>query len=420
MFVRLRIMNALPLRKILKMLSLSGATGVILLSAFYLVAKAWHFRSWHNNDELAHVDYVYRLAHEHRLPVSTEPVHRDLVEFSSVHFSYPDSQKLALPDYGIGLQAYSYEAHQPLLYYLSLAVPEFLLARLGMPLFIRLRVLRLLTVALMLAGWLVFFAAVKILYKEGWLSFPAAAWLTALLAFFSAGDHYHVSNDQMGLLWGALLTHNFIRAGFAPDSRFLARAMTFWALATVTKLSNALWIVPVIGFYGQMWYAGRMERKFAWGRCIVSFWPILFLLPMARAYLEKDSDAVSETARLFSVIAPGLFDGRFFMEAFVYKAFSLELLGLLPGADWPYVLLLWMAFAWLMWVYLGGKLLTAQAGLVWLMLTWPVVFFAAAFLNRHVGSVFWFEFRIFTAFYPVLMVFMGLPLLLWRRFMKNP
>lgn len=387
----------------------------IVWSGVYLIRHALILDKWHNNDELAHVDYVYKLAHERRLPNSTERVHRDLIEFSSRQFSYPDARKLALPDYGLGLQAYSYEAHQPLLYYLVLAFPEFILTRLGITLPRRLKLLRLLTVALIMAGWWVFFSAMEILRKRGFLSLPASVGLTAFLAFFSASDHYHVSNDQMGLLWGALLTRNLIRAGFSPDIRSLAQALTLWALATATKLSNALWIVPIAGFYGQMWYGGRLEKRFPGGRLFMALWPMLFLLPMARAYLEKESDAVSETARLFSVIAPGLFDGRFFIEAFVYKAFGLDVVGLLPGADWPYVLLLWMAVVSLLWFYMAGKLLTANAGLVWLMLTWPAVFFAAAFLNRHVGSVFWFEFRIFSSFYPALILFMGLPALIWKK-----
>lgn len=387
----------------------------IVWSGVYLIRHALILDKWHNNDELAHVDYVYKLAHERRLPHSTELVHRDLVEFSSQQFSYPDSHKLALPDYGLGLQAYSYEAHQPLLYYLTLAVPEFLLARLGVTLPLRLKLLRLLTVALMVAGWGVFFSAMEILRKEGFLSLPASVALTALMAFFSASDHYHISNDQMGLLWGAWLTRNLIKASFKPDVRSLAQALTLWALATVTKFSNALWIVPVSGFYGQMLYAGRLSGPILRGRLFVALWPLLLLFPLVQAYLQKDSNAVSETARLFSVIAPGLFDGRFFIEAFVYKAFGLDVVGLLPGADWSYVLLLWMAVVSLLWFYMAGKLLTANAGLVWLMLTWPAVFFAAAFLNRHVGSVFWFEFRIFTSFYPALILFMGLPALIWKK-----
>jgi hypothetical protein len=398
----------------MKIFSLGLAASIILFSAFYLITRAWRFQGWHNNDELAHVDYVYRLAHDFRLPTSTEPVHRELVEFSSQYFSYPEAHKLALPDYGIGLQAYSYEAHQPMLYYLVLAAPEALLDWLRVPLILRLKILRLVSVAFILAGWLLFFSALRLFQKEGWLSLLSALWLTALLAFFSAGDHYHVSNDQMGLLWGALLTRNLIQAGFSPDTRALAQALTFWALATATKLSNALWIVPIAGFYGQMFYAGSVQKHTFKAGLLTSLWPLLFLVPLAWKYFKNDSDAISETARLFSIITPGLFDGRFFIEAFVYKAFNADVLGIVPGADWPYVIILWMACASFLWIYLGGKLVLQQAGVLWLILTWPVVFFAAAFLNRHVGSVFWFEFRIFTAFYPVLIMFLGLPAFLWR------
>lgn len=412
----MRISKAMPLRKVLRLLSLGVAACVILYSVFYLVTRAWSFRGWHNNDELAHVDYVYRLAHDFRFPTSTERVHRDLVEFSSRHFSYPDTQKLALPDYGIGLQAYSYEAHQPVLYYLVMAVPEIFMTGLGIPLSLRLRILRLLSVALMLAGWLVFLSAMTILWKESWLSLEAAVGLTALLAFFSSGDHYHVSNDQMGLFWGSLLTRHLIKVGFDPDGRSLARALTLWALAAATKFSNALWIVPILGFYGQMLYAGFLKNHHLKLSLITSLWPFILLGPMIWKYFEEDSDAISETARLFSIIAPGLFDGRFFIEAFVYKAFSLDALRIVPGADWPYIILLWMAGASVLWVYLGGKLITEQAGVLWLVIAWPVVFVVAAFLNRHVGSVFWFEFRIFSAYYPVLIIFMGLPALIWRKF----
>lgn len=389
----------------------------ICWSAFYLVRHALHMDQWHNNDELAHLDYVYKMAHEYRIPGSTELVHRDLVAFSSRRFSYPDSQNLALPDYGIGLQAYSYEAQQPLLYYAVLAVPEGLMAMAGADLGVRIKMLRLITVLMMLAGWLIFYLALRPLRSRGLLSQAGALWLTAFLAFFSAPDHYPISNDQPGLLWGALLTGHLLKAGLHPSWRSFGRALTLCLLALVTKLSNALWLVPVLGLYAQMAFAGRLSvRELRVSSCLLALWPGLILLPHLLAFLSTSSDALSETARLFSVITPGMFDGLFFIEAFLYKAFGLQVAVKAAGADWPYVVLLWMIAASVLWVYLGGRLVQQQPGLLWLMLTWPLVFFVAAFLSRHVGSVFWFEFRIFTSYYPVLILFVGLPPLLWKNY----
>lgn len=393
-----------------------AALGLLALAATYLLRHAWQLDGWHHNDELAHVDYVFRLAHEQRWPRSQDKVSRELVEFSAHRFGYPRPDDLSLPDYGIGLQAFSYEAHQPPLYYLMLALPEALFHRLGCALDFRLRALRLFTVVLMLAGWGLFFHALRPLVFRGFIP-SSQAWLaTGLLAFFSAADHYHISNDQAGLLWGSLLTRQCLLMGFRPSATRGAWALATALLATATKASNALWLLPILGLGLSAVYTGLVSfRDWLHWRRLIALWPLLLWLP---ALMSPDAKGpLSETSRLFSIISPGLFDSSFFLQAFMSKAMDFAPLGLRSGPGWPLLLLALQALAALLWTYLTPPLLRFNPGLWWLMVLWPLVILAAGYLNQHVGSVFWFEFRIFSSYYPLLILFLLLPWPLWRRLM---
>lgn len=393
---------------------------MVLLASAYLLKNALRFDRWHNNDELAHTDYVFKVAHHGRLPHSNELVDRDLVEFSSRHFGYPAPEKLSLPDFGIGLQAYSYEALQPPTFYVIMAIPEAVLSCLGFPMEVRLRALRICSVLLVFLGWAVFYKALLPWVRQGIVSNGYLWFVTGALALFSAGDHYHISNDQAGLFLGSLSTGLLLRLGRQPSPQGVYGALGAVLGGTAVKLSNALWLLPWAALTGQLLYTGRLSLhslRVRW--FLAACLPLILVVPVLVSSGDRTTDTLSETARMFSVISPGLFETGFFLEAFYYKAFSLQALGILPGLDYPEALLFMSVLCALLWLYVGPVLTSEWYGLFWLVALWPALLLFAGFLNRHVGSVFWFEFRIFTAYYPVLILFHLFPLAFWRAFGRS-
>ncbi|MCX7767976.1 MAG: hypothetical protein N2110_03010 [Flavobacteriales bacterium] len=396
--------------------SVAGLT-LITLASLYLFKNALLFDSWHNNDELAHTDYVFKLAHHGRLPYSSELVDRELVEFSSRKFGYPAPEKLSLTDFGIGLQAYSYEALQPPTYYVVLAIPEAVLSHLGIPMEVRLRALRICSVILVILGWAIFYEACLPVVRQGLVCSGYRWFATGALALFSAGDHYHISNDQAGLLFGSLTTKLLFQLGRNPSPQGVYRTLGAIMGGVAVKLSNALWLLPWAALTCQLLYTGRLSLKrlrVSW--FLVACLPLIMVVPVVVSSGGLSSDSLSETARMFSVISPGLFESGFFVEAFYYKAFSLQVLGILPGLDYPEVLIFISVLCALLWIYLVPVLPVMWYSLYWLVALWPTLLLVAGFLNRHVGSVFWFEFRIFTAYYPVLILFHFFPWAFWRAF----
>jgi len=370
---------------------------------------------WHQNDEMAHYDYIWKLAHQFRHPASYEKIAPEIAKFSANSLGYPRPENLILPDYGLGLQGYSYEAHQTPFYYYLMSAMEALASLLKFPMGERLRILRLLSALLMITSWLIFLEMMLKISRHLVLSTAFALLATGILALFSAAHHYHISNDQAGLLCGVLIMRTMFNWQPKPENRHLYKLVTLCLIAALTKLSNILWFIPVFLLKGQYLYTNQISWKtLRMKNLILSVWPLLMGIPFFLNNGSGADNAISETARLFSIISPGMFDNYFFLDTFLRKAFALDVLNIQTGNDGAVFLLLLMVILTVLWVFMISHLVKSFPHILWSMSAWPIVLFTAAFLNRHVGSVFWFEFRIFSSFYPPLILFFLLPIPLWH------
>lgn len=219
------------------------------------VAYAVSLPPWDYFDEEQHVDYVHYIVERHELPVMGTKLSPEIItsvfetdRWKRLGLTRPASKDPA----DMGLEGMSYEAYQPPLFYLTMAVPYAVLPE---PMLVKLYGLRVLVVLVGTLSVLVSYGLMRAIWQDDRLLAIGGATLLALVPERAMAVS-RVNNDALSelmaivALWLLALS---IRRGI--DIRLAIAVGMATGLALLSK-SNAVVVVPAtlvvwVATYGQ-------------------------------------------------------------------------------------------------------------------------------------------------------------------------
>jgi len=378
---------------------------LLFLSAFILygIVTIRHIRQgeiWGPNDELAHLDYLDRLAYERRFPREGELIsdhsHRFHDAVQAISERGYDGTKQTL-----GPIAWSYEAYQPPVYYFVMALPYRGIMSMNRPPQKKLELIRLFSFGLhflgMLAVLLVFYELKKMFPSQLRCEYGYVLFLFVWLC--SVNQRFGVNNDHLCMLMVNLSLWAAARARRSESLPYASAAAAFSALACLTKLTNVL--VPVLIFVllvlmmRDSTMAGR-RRKF-----LVAFIPF-FLFPAWYIYRiiatgnmhPLESDFIREQ---FGFLQPGMISYPDFLRLHFSEFFNFNYISPALRDLFPVACILILAGLSAFFITLPRTVQRRPYLLI------AVVMFAALyafmfFLNRYKCCVVWYSFRLYSGY----------------------
>jgi len=225
---------------------------------------------WSHGDEIGHLDYVFKLNQGH-LPYPTEFIESSLFilhkrHYDSRYLTKRSGYHIKSPE-ELGLAAYSYEANQPPLPYLIMALFRYILICLNTSLLLQVKFLRIIPLLAISCGLVIIYLGLKrtkiqnILYYYPLLFIP----LLAQDMFFS------INTDAFSFLFGSLAITGMIylfKSSYSQKGWIWLTVGT--SLALWTKATNVLLFIPWLILTFFLWQKKKNKR--------VLFVSLLFLI----------------------------------------------------------------------------------------------------------------------------------------------
>lgn len=232
---------------------------IVSLAIFLVhnIAMAVYGPVWAFGDEMAHWDYVMKVG-QGRVPQIDDPIERQLFFF---HRNNYDTRLLGqtritpLPlkeSSQLGLAGYSYEAHHPPLTYLLLALPDKILARMGLRLHDRLVALRIVCLTVALLAFFLLWWGLRALDLPQAFFFPLT-----LLPLLSQDFFFSVNTDVFVFLFTSAAVLSLIRLLQNPERSSLwallavATVLACWSKSTALPLFLLWGLAYIWIFYKQ-------------------------------------------------------------------------------------------------------------------------------------------------------------------------
>jgi hypothetical protein len=284
--------------KVLGLLILfSYAIGLGLLQIFS--SPIWDFR-----DEIAHFDYIEKLSHFH-YPIPNEDISSYTAELCRYHFRWNETLSYDGTISSMGLAGKSYEAQQPPVYYVLLAIPYSVTKIFNWSPEAKLRTLRLIGYIFYVVGALLVIAIFSELARSFNIAQYYGYWIAFLILIINKQYVTTLGNDNLSLLLSSLSLYTALLYWRTKTTFSLIVLSISCGMSAITKLTNLpLILLPLITLLFTQFYFQR--------RAIVSHWIIaLFaLLPVNIYFVYQFTTTghilgLSEMRELFaSIVKP--------------------------------------------------------------------------------------------------------------------
>jgi hypothetical protein len=393
------ILSKLPL---LLFLSASLLYGYI---TFHYVKDA---EVWGPYDELPHVDYMDRIAFEKRFPRDGEMIsdrtHRFHLDLETVNGPGYDGSKA-----GLGPIGYSYEAHQPPVYYLVMAVPYKIIQEKNWPARKKIKCLRMLSFGLHFLGILMvlpLFGEVRKLFPQQLeKSYGYVLFFTVWL--LSVNLRFGISNDHLSMLTVNCALFFLARLWRKRQLKNALLSCVFCTLAFFTKYTNLL-AVGAIGLLLLYFQYTRFPLRDRW-KFYLSYFPLL-LIPgwfLFLVFQHGTNNPLGNdfSKQMFSIMQPGMFSYRDFLKLQFIDFFSFYYLMIFYKKQFLFGSILFLAgFG----SYLLNLFFVPGRRPYWTIciLATLALYAAMYFLNKNVCCIVWFSFRLYSGY----MVFLAVTL----------
>lgn len=392
---------------------------IILLLSVVVIVLSVHYIQQQNRyspiDEFSHFDYIEKLSSGH-FPSLSDTINEDLFQDIKDDSTKTFNGKISFREQ-LGIGNYCYEAIHPPVYYLVLTVPDWLLKQMNLPVFKRLKVLRLVSYCIFVLGMFMCIPLFRNLRELGYDIPDFYAQLCVLFGLLIITNHrYGLGNNMMSPfivnLCGIYLL-KFIRN---PINKHLYLFVLFSGLAILVAIGN-IFIIPFLMLIGVLKFIRCFSIKpFIISILISGFLASLFLLWKSNTIPDPTINANFQLI-LGYYIPAGLVDYKTFFGLVTDDAFVLSFISESFNFSSTLVCLF---------------LMNAIIGLLYAKTVlkkhkW-VLFFAALFillvlttflLNRYIARVHWVGFRHYLGFIPVIFVSVSFWILLLRNVIKN-
>jgi hypothetical protein len=333
------------------------------------ISVVFQTRVWSIKDEMQHFDYINAIS-EGYFPKSDRLI-SDYTNSIIPEPAWQDSFWIAR-GYRWNL---SWEANQPPLYYAILAIPNIILKKYSVSSETNIYILRSITL------FMVFCAVIILLFAaKSKISFwHQSALLSAIIISYIAKDYITLSNDNLSVLFGALIFYLFTRNNGEVKLIIWLVALSSFA-AVFVKLSNALLLVPC----GLL--VLRHQKLFT-KKDVLRVVGLLLLFPAVK-FLLIDGNVATNT--YFNFRGTGLIN---FLRIYFAQMLNLsESYSLWVGLFLISVLIYTMVKSLrLIGVISIGTIFQSTASIILL---------SAIFLNFTVPGIHWGSFRHYAAVYP--------------------
>lgn len=371
--------------------------GVYTYIAFFYIRSS---PVWNPADELPHLDYIDRIAYEQRVPKDGEWIsdrsfqfHLDLRVVNAPGF---DSTKTNL--YPISI---SYEAHQPPLYYMIMALPYKWIMQTKRSPREKIFLLRLISYALHLVGIFlipfIFFEWNKINATQK--INPAYPFLAmSLVMIATLNNRAGINNDQASLLFVNASIFFLIRFLRTQSVHHLTLAIAIACLSFWIKFTNGLFLILLVSIIPLILHRTRQKSPLI----RVSYFFPLVLIPAYLAWMISIHGIENPwnqkyTQHMFSIFQPGLLSIPAFLKLQWMELFSLHYLMIFHQY---HLSIGYLLFAGSLLILLIHFVFNRKIHRIWL-LSWILVAILYAiliFLNRSVCCVAWFSIRLISGY----------------------
>lgn len=373
---------------------------IVGVYGFISIKYVWYATVWGPYDELPHVDYIDRIAFEKRFPKDGELIS------DRTHKFHLDLKTLNGPGYdgtkeGLGPIGYSYEAHQPPVYYFVMALPYKWIMEKDWSPTLKVRWIRMCSFLLHLLGILmvlpVFIQLKKLFPDKLDMSFGyillTCVWLTSMNLRFGLG------NDHLSMLLINSSLYFLIKAWRKNRMWNALICLAIASLSFFTKYTNLV-AVGVIGLLVILLHIKKIEPNRKWLFFLI-YIPLLSI-PVYFAYkisihgMNNMFDN-KHTQSIFALIPAGLFKYKTFLELMSIDFMSFYYLMIFY--KWRFQAMLFIfIFGYSTYLLTIKNNLTQRPYWTIAILTNTLLFIALFILNKYVCCIVWFSFRLYSGY----------------------
>lgn len=364
----------------------------ILFKAFIFMLNA---PVWGPVDEMSHMDYIEKFSTGH-IPRSGDTIEE------SIFNSIPQTKNMLPPNFDgtrttLGIANLSYEEQQPPIYYIIMAIPNKIMLIANIDLVSRIKVLRVISFFLLMAGVLLILPITKQLNL--FQSFETGSWFGSLGLLFSTlvcfNNKHGLGNDILSPLLINTSILLFIRYRKKGILKFLIWACLFASFAFLTKYTNIVYVGFAFYIATKLSLRVVKERR---KKFLLGSWLTFMIIPvfiLLKYYIISKSgiEGYKSSADLFKFILPaGMVDFKTFLQILFSDMFDLSFLKIKFNIRY-YFYLIPICITVLVSLFRFKQVKSTK---IWLIYSLGLMFILALMmfvLNKYVAGVHWFAFR---------------------------
>lgn len=384
---------------------------VILIIA---MMQLWYINHtpWSPIDEYQHMDYIDKLV-SGDMPAISDSISDELFVEIRQHPERNSSHATSRKE--LGLTGYSYQAKHPPLYYMLLAVPDYLMKKCAYPVFERLKVLRTISFFFLVTGLLMMLPIGHAMRSIEY-NVPKTYILIGIAwcLFTATHERYGLGNNFLSplLVNGSLIALCYYIHSPGPGRMLLLSLLS--GITTCGALTN-LFVLPIIAIIALPSFIRTITTNQLLALAGGLILPACLLLWWKLHSIPDPLIGGTITAILRHFIRANMVDYITFLKLFLLNVVQIDFLG--RSVDLSMLHACFALFnALLMIIFIGYRKSDNTTWIFYAYLCFIYFMLLIGLLNRYVDEVTWVAFRHYLGFYPFL--YLGLTsgfLLLGRR-----
>jgi hypothetical protein len=354
----------------------------------------WKSIMWSPIDEVAHYDYIDKLS-DLKIPSPSDDISAYTLHITTEVFS-------KIPDKKIGLMNKSYEAQQPPIYYLLLAVPNYVLKALSVDPKRQILILRLFNQLFILLACVLIILIFKELHKLIHIDAIYGYMLAIIIILLNADKRYGLSNDNLSPLMNNLGIYFLLLFWSSKHIKYATWAALTVTLGFLTKYTNGYMLILYIGVLVVYISQCQATQRIAYKKLFLASSPILliFLYFGLNIFLYGYQDILKTqaTKEYFASMVLPINETMGFIRRLMEESFNFYDLFTIPQIL-LYLALVMIIVNFFYSIYKGlYKKETYYVFIFIASLISILVLIAALLLNKYRAGVYWFEFRHFAGY----------------------
>ncbi len=374
---------------------------LILLVIIFSIKFICQQSKWSPTDEYAHMDYVDKIS-DGTLPKLSDSISREMYS----HINNDTARgffKNIFVQGQFAITSLSYEAIHPPFYYCILSVPNKMMEIMNVEIFMRLKILRLISYLLFVSGILMCLLIFKLLNRLGFSIPSSYAWGCVLFGLLIAtSERYGLSNNMLSPLMINTTICLLLNYYINPTNMNMYLFFFSACLSIFTALSN-LFIIPVLCIFFLKKYISNFSFKnLIITLLIIGVFIFLFILWKTSTKPDKAIDDNFQ-AILLRDIPAGKFGYKFFFIVLLQSAFTLTFIKA-GFYQFAYVIILVFLISNCICLFYLKTIIKNQSWILFTGILCAAFFISTFFINKYVATINWYAFRHYLGFIPVIYV----------------